>query len=77
MLFFLDMEYGQASAVRELYGLAHLAFFMLMAMGISRLPFLARRPFVAQFFLVMGVVLLVGGTIELVQRRGDRGNCAS
>lgn len=67
MLFFIDMKHESGSAVYQLYGFAHTAFFMLMALGISRSSYLARRPFIQQFFLIMSVVLLVGGIIELIQ----------
>lgn len=67
MLFFIDMKHESGSAVYQLYGFAHLAFFMLMALGLSRLPDLAQRPFIQQFFLIMSAVLLVGGIIEVIQ----------
>jgi len=67
MLFFIDMKHEPGSAVYQLYGFAHLAFFMLMALGLSRLPDLARRPFLFQFALIVFVVLFVGGIIEVIQ----------
>ena len=67
MLFFIDMKHESGSPVYQLYGFAHLAFFMLMALGLSMLPDLAQRPFIQQFFLIMSAVLLVGGIIELIQ----------
>ena len=67
VLFFLDMEHGPDSALPQLYGFAHLVFFMLMAWGLSTLPNLARRPFFLQFVLIMSVVFLVGGIIEVIQ----------
>lgn len=80
VLFFVDMKHESGSAVYQLYGFAHLAFFMLLAFWMSRLPDLARRPFLSQFLIIMSVVLLVGGFIELVQpyfgrtsRLGDLG----
>lgn len=36
LLFFKDMGYGAGSAVYELYGFAHMAFFVLMAVVLSR-----------------------------------------
>jgi len=67
MFFFLDMEQRPGSGVRELYGFAHLGFFMFMAMGLSRLPALGRRRFMVQFLLIMTVVFLVGAIIEVIQ----------
>lgn len=66
-LFLIDMKHESGSAIYQLYGFAHLAFFMLMAWGLSRLPDLAERPFLFQFFIIMSVVLLAGGIIELIQ----------
>jgi hypothetical protein len=66
-LFFLDMGYAAGSAVYELYGFAHLAFFVLMAAMLSRVPRLARRPFLFQSLIIMSAVFFVGGIIELVQ----------
>jgi hypothetical protein len=66
-LFFLDMDHGSGSALYQLYGFAHLAFFMFTAMWLSRLPAVSRRPFPAQFFLVMVMVFSLGGIIELTQ----------
>jgi len=80
LLFFIDMKHEPGSAVYQLYGFAHLAFFMLLAWGLSRLPSLAQRPFLPQVFIIMCVVLPVGGIIELIQpyfgrtsRLGDLG----
>jgi VanZ family protein len=67
MLFFLDMGHGQGSPVYQVYGFAHLAFFMLMALGLSRLPAFSHRAFWFQFVLIMSAVLFVGGIIELIQ----------
>ena len=67
MLFFIDMKHEPGSAVYQLYGFAHLAFFMLMALGLSRVTGLASRAFVSQFFIIMSVALLVGGIIEVIQ----------
>lgn len=67
MLFFLDMGHSPGSAVRQLYGFAHLVFFMFIAIGLSRLPILARRPFFVQFVVIMSVVFLVGAIIEVIQ----------
>jgi VanZ family protein len=67
LLFFIDMKHEPGSAVYQLYGFAHLAFFMLMGWGLSRLPDLARRPFLYQFLIITCAVLLVGGMIELIQ----------
>jgi VanZ family protein len=67
MLFFIDMKHESGSAVYQLYGLAHVAFFVFMAYFLSRFPSLALRPFLFQFVLIMFVVLLVGGIIELIQ----------
>jgi hypothetical protein len=67
MLFFVDLEHGPGSAVYQLYGLAHLAFFMAMAMVLSRWSLLARRPFWQQAVRIMVAVLIVGGFIELIQ----------
>jgi VanZ family protein len=67
MLFFVDMGHGPESAISQLYGFAHLGFFMVMAWGLSRLPVLTRRRFWFQFLLIMSAVLFVGGCIELIQ----------
>jgi len=70
VLFFVDMHDEDTSEVRQLYGFAHLGFFALAAWGLSRLPELSRRPFVFQFFIIMSVVLAVGGKNKRV--KGDR-----
>jgi len=67
LLFFIDMKHESGGAAYQLYGFGHLAFFMLLAAMLSRLPSLARRPFLSQLFIIMFVVLVVGGIIELIQ----------
>jgi VanZ family protein len=67
VLFFIDMKHEAGSAVYQLYGFAHLAFFILMAFALSWIPSVARRPFLFQFALIVFVVLFVGGMIELIQ----------
>jgi hypothetical protein len=67
ILFFIDMKHEPGGAVYQLYGFAHLAFFILLALALSRLPDLSRRPFLSQIFIIMSVGLLVGGIIELIQ----------
>ena len=66
-LFFLDIDLGLGDAAYLFSGFAHIAFFMIFALGLSRLPALSRWPFLSQFFLVMTAVLFVGGIIELAQ----------
>lgn len=67
VLFFIDMKHESGSAVYQLYGFAHLAFFMLMAYLISRIPELARQNFPIQLIVIMLAVVLLGGIIELIQ----------
>jgi hypothetical protein len=67
LFFFIDMKHESGSAVYQLYGFAHLAFFMLMASVLGRIPSLAVRPFLFQFIVIMSAVLFAGGIIELVQ----------
>jgi hypothetical protein len=67
VLFFVDMKHEPGSAVYQLYGFAHPAFFMLMVLALSRLPGVAQRPVLYQFLIILCVVLFVGGIIELIQ----------
>jgi len=67
MFFFVDLKHESGSAVYQLYGFAHLAFFMLTAYLLSRIPSLALRPFAHQFLIILCVVLAVGGVIEVIQ----------
>jgi hypothetical protein len=67
MLFFVNMGHGPGSAITQLYGFAHLGFFMVMAWGLSRLAVLNQRSLWFQFFIIMFVVFFVGGIIELIQ----------
>jgi thiol:disulfide interchange protein len=66
-LFFLDMDHGSGNWVYEVYGFAHLAFFMFLALRMSTLPAIGQRPVLIQFLLIMFAVLVVGGIIELTQ----------
>ena len=67
LLFFIDMKHESGSAIYQLYGFAHITFFMLMALLLSRVPGVARRPFLHQFLIMTSAVLLVGGIVELIQ----------
>ena len=67
ILFFIDMKHEPGGAVYHLYGFAHLAFFILLAYLLSRIPSLALRPFPQQLSAILCVVLLVGGIIEVIQ----------
>ena len=67
LLFFVDIDHGPGSAIFELYGFAHLAFFMLTASLLSKVPGVARQPFLHQFLIITAVVLCLGGSIELIQ----------
>lgn len=66
-LFFVDMKHESGSAIYQLYGFAHIIFFMLMASLLSRVPGVARRSFLYQFLIITSAVLLVGGIVELIQ----------
>jgi VanZ family protein len=67
MLFFLDMDLGPDHPVRQLYGLAHFAFFAFMARCLAGFSFFYRKHFWFQFCLIMVFVFIAGGLIELIQ----------
>ena len=67
MLFFLDLDIGPDHPVRQLYGLAHLAFFAFMARCLAGLSFFSGKNFQVRFFLIMAFVFITGGLIELIQ----------
>ena len=67
MLFFIDMKHESGSAIYQLYGFAHIAFFMFMASLVSRVPGVARRSFLYQFLIITSAVLFLGGIVELIQ----------
>jgi hypothetical protein len=67
MLFFVDMGHGPGSALYQFYGFAHLAFFMAMALALSRWSLLTPYPFWLQAVGTIGAILILGGIIELIQ----------
>lgn len=73
LLFLVDFGVGPYSVLAHFYGFGHLAFFLLLSLGLLRLPALARWSYAWQAALVLLVVLVLGGGIELAQPFFGRG----
>jgi hypothetical protein len=66
-LFFINTGFGSATAVTQLHGFGHLLFFAAVAIGLSWVLDSARRTFWQQAFIIILIILCLGGTIELAQ----------
>ncbi|MBI5896507.1 MAG: VanZ family protein, partial [Desulfobacterales bacterium] len=67
-LFFLGDGRYELRSLNRLWDLGHLPAFALFAyMLVTRWPKLARRSFVTQLLVVLGVMALLGWSIELLQ----------
>lgn len=73
LLFLIDFGVGPYSVLAQFYGFGHLAFFLLLSLGLLRLPALVRLPYARQALLVLLGVLVLGGGIELAQPFFGRG----
>jgi hypothetical protein len=67
LLFFAMPGPSSSSPLHQLTGFVHLSYFALLAWWLTRLPELAGKKPLPQIFMIMLVLLITGGTIELLQ----------